>query len=93
MNETKVCKGCGRELPLSEFYKDARMIGGHKSYCKECTTEKNRNTPKMSDKDLDEIRKLGLDKIPPRLLILALRHRGYRGKLQLEVVTIEEVVI
>lgn len=93
MSETKVCKGYGRELPLSEFYKDSRMIGGHKNYCKECTTENNRNTPKMSDKDLDEIRKLGLDKIPPRLLILTLRHRGYRGTLQLKEVTIKEVVI
>lgn len=53
MSETKVCKGCGRELPLSEFHKDARMIGGHKNYCRECAAENNRNTPKMSDKDLD----------------------------------------
>ena len=34
--ETKVCKKCGRELPISEFYVHKQMGDGHLSFCKEC---------------------------------------------------------
>jgi hypothetical protein len=34
--ETKVCKKCGRELPISEFYVHKEMNDGHLSFCKEC---------------------------------------------------------
>lgn len=37
--ETKICKGCGKELPLSDYHKDERMIGGHKNYCRECVSK------------------------------------------------------
>lgn len=34
--ETKICKECGRELPLSEFYKKKTCKDGHMNVCKEC---------------------------------------------------------
>jgi hypothetical protein len=36
MANTKICSKCGRELPLSEFYKDKQNYDGFKSYCKDC---------------------------------------------------------
>ena len=34
--ETKVCKGCGRELPTTDFYTNNRAKDGLATYCKEC---------------------------------------------------------
>lgn len=34
--ETKVCKHCGRELPLENFYVNKKLKGGHDNTCKEC---------------------------------------------------------
>lgn len=32
----KKCKGCGKVLPISRFYKNVRMTDGHLSMCKDC---------------------------------------------------------
>ena len=34
--ETKRCRYCWKELPLSEFYKSKITKDGHQSYCREC---------------------------------------------------------
>lgn len=34
--ETKICKKCGRELPINEFYKHKKMATGYLNYCKDC---------------------------------------------------------
>lgn len=36
---TKVCRRCGKELPLNEYYKDKKTKCGHVSVCKECRRE------------------------------------------------------
>ena len=37
--KTKKCSRCGRELPISEFYKDNRTKDGLYCDCKECHSE------------------------------------------------------
>jgi len=39
---SKVCKKCGHELPITEFYVHPRMADGHLSFCKECVKERVR---------------------------------------------------
>jgi hypothetical protein len=36
---TKYCKRCDRELPLSEFHKDRSLKDGLAFYCRECTAK------------------------------------------------------
>lgn len=38
--ETKVCKKCGRELPVEEFYKTPGYKDGLDSVCKECRKDR-----------------------------------------------------
>lgn len=104
--ETKICRKCGNELPIENFAKDKAMRDGHKSSCKACENAYQKelrakrresgapmvkDAPKLGDGIIREIEALGLDKIPPRLLIATLRMHGYRGELEL--VTIQKVRI
>lgn len=62
--ETKKCTKCGRELPLTEFYKRALSPDGLRLWCKDCTRESLKRTAarpilnaneglKYSDPDFD----------------------------------------
>lgn len=79
--ETKVCKSCGRELPLSEFHKKTSSRDGHQSYCKECFA-------KLARERLNSLRaaaaekEVGLSAYTPRQLMNELARRGYMGKLE-----------
>ena len=85
--ETKVCRSCGRELPISNF-KLSRW-GGRVSVCTECATNKLReNKQKRIDEQkqkvedvISETRQLCLADFTPRELMAELKRRGYEGKL------------
>lgn len=43
MEKLKKCSKCGRELPVSEFWKNASTEDGLQTYCKECGNVYARN--------------------------------------------------
>ena len=85
--ETKICKRCGRELPISNF-KTTRW-GGRVSVCTECATNKLReNKRKKLDEQKQKVedvmaenRQLCLADFTPRELMAELKRRGYEGTL------------
>ena len=100
---TKKCTKCGRELPISEFYKNNRTKDGYCYYCKSCHDEsvkKSRCLKKVdSHKTISEQPKQvhlnkvysnpELAKFQPRELIAELRERGYSGELSIrQVITV-----
>lgn len=44
MVETKRCTKCGRELPLSEFYRSNAYSDGCKSWCRWCSKKTSRES-------------------------------------------------
>lgn len=85
--ETKVCKCCGRELPLNHFKKT--RYGGYVSVCTECSTKKLReNKQKRIEEQKQKVddvraenRQLCLADFTPRELMAELKRRGYEGKI------------
>jgi hypothetical protein len=76
--ETKVCKVCGQELPLSEFRKSLLVPNGIAT-CKKCVNEKIKKTKLF--KETTGSTNTELAKFTPRELIEELKSRGYKGKL------------
>lgn len=60
--ETKVCSKCGRELPRSEFYRNANTKDGLQSCCKDCSnkmaTESHRRKTAKVKAQLEKLEKL-----------------------------------
>ena len=92
---TKKCSKCGRELPISEFYKNNRTKDGYCYYCKSCHDESVKKS-KCLKKDVahktmnEQPKQVHLNKVysnpelakfQPRELIAELRARGYSGEL------------
>lgn len=88
--ETKVCKCCGRELPIENF--KMTRFGTRVGVCTECANAKMRDNKarKQQQEEIDKARENAekherqkvLEQYTPRELIEELARRGYKGKLQ-----------
>lgn len=76
--ETKVCKVCGQELPLSEFRKSPLTTNAIAT-CNKCVSDKIKKTRLL--KETTGSTNSELAKFTPRELIEELKSRGYKGKL------------
>lgn len=104
--ETKVCKKCGRELPLDQYFRNKATKDGHDSQCKECKTAYTLEYPKKyrarkreqaKENERIEFEKKykvytnrELAKFNPRELMLELKARGYEGELVFREVKVTE---
>ena len=94
MEETKKCKCCGRELPLSEF--DRSGIGLLNT-CKECMSIKKKEGRERKkqerdfDKELEDAKKMRLADFTPRDLMLRLKELGYGGYIDVPQVTYKRI--
>lgn len=92
MEETRICKVCGRELSINEFAKNGMGIT---HVCKECVANRKRSKReetkqlKQQVQDAANARSLRLKDFTPRELMQELKERGYDGKLKY--VKVEEV--
>ena len=55
--KTKICKKCGKELPLDEFYKHPQMKDGHVNVCKECFLKRSKQYNLEHKEDIAEYQK------------------------------------
>ena len=81
--EEKLCKVCGRTLPVSEFSISRKSKDGYQVYCKECSKEYHKKNYESKKQVNDSDKKLlkmytnpELAKFQPRELMAELRARG-----------------
>lgn len=95
--DTKICSKCGKELPLSDFYKNKAQPDGHSNYCKTCQYEflkksrqrkvhpkvvQPKETPSGGAEHMHKVyTHKDLARFTPRELMLELKARGYVGEL------------
>lgn len=68
--ETKKCKCCGKELPITHFQ---RYAGGYRKICIDCRRRESGATDKFKD-------------FSSRELIDELKSRGYEGQLTKKII-------
>lgn len=79
--ETKVCKDCGRELPIERF--KIGRTGVRVGICTDCVVRKARENKARREEEIEKnARAHALDKFTSRELIEELAHRGYKGTLE-----------
>lgn len=88
--ETKICKTCGRELPVENFHKGrANGVEFVMSICHECWHERQiagrrKAKEKRASNQIDlveDAKRKRLSEFTPRELMLELKRRGYEGEL------------
>ena len=81
--ETKICKKCGRELPVSLFYRASNTADGYQCNCKACRKAylAARKNGCENDSPIKGAPDSPLGKFTPRELMDELKRRGYHGKL------------
>lgn len=83
--ETKVCKCCGQEKPLSEFRKS--RLGTYNT-CNECVKKNQKNghaNKKLAEQKEIEIKNakmMRLKDFTPRELMAELKRRGYKFTME-----------
>lgn len=83
----KTCSKCGKELPISQFARNAKSADGHLGICKDCHAETIRQGHANKKEQLSlpikgvEGGNPELAKFTPRQLMDELRSRGFEGTL------------
>lgn len=88
MAETKICKKCGRELPVTEFFAHKSTKDGLQPVCKECQKEQVRQSrarikalrEKVTEPAGDtpaSKKATGLEGVDEGLMLAELKRRGY----------------
>ena len=75
---TKVCKSCGKEMPIDVFPKNKNSHDGHSNLCRECLSASKSAANKKRHSNNPE---RPLARFTPRQLMEELRLRGYDGEL------------
>lgn len=73
---SKVCKKCGTEKPLAEFYRHKGMVDGYLNHCKTCVKER---VSDHRNENLEAVRKKDKERASKRdSKLLTGRGRSYR---------------
>lgn len=84
MEKTKVCPKCGRELPVSDFYRNRSTKDGLDYCCKECARKARReNSNKQHVIPQQGVKAtFKISDFEDNMLFAELRRRGYTGELR-----------
>lgn len=91
-SQTKLCKKCGRELPIEMFGK-GNTKDGKRSWCKECMNEAAREYHMRKKVSNGDVPNPALAEFTPQELISELRARGYEGNLTFTEIKVHKIKV
>ena len=80
--ETKICRICGEEKPITDFPKHHQCKGGYDTRCKCCANARQKANYHARKRLPKGEGNPALADFTPRELIEELRARGYKGTLE-----------